>query len=178
MELNSLLDLMKTYDKKLKTERNVVFMRDFFDINKSSCMPLTRDETFIFRCVTGVIPNISKNDLAECFGIKVSSLNKRINAIEGILRLYFYSVQQKKNRYNKTVTSLNENITIFGLGISNKGLYDLRLLSCYFLKDITTAREETLKELLSSQDYSKVMKALDDNGMKLDSRVYKTKKLK
>ena len=142
-----LKNLIKKYDKELKTKRNKDFLSNFNNVEIPICMPLSEEETYIYRCITGVFPGFTKKSLAKSINIKEETLNKKLRVIRSVLTLYFYDVQACKQRYNKTINSTNENITIFDLGLSNEGLFNLRLLKCYYLKDITTAREETIKEI-------------------------------
>lgn len=175
-ELAELNKLMRKYDSKLKTKRNKDFIRDFFNTECKRCMPLTEDELYIYRCLTGVIRIESKKELAKQLGIKLNTLYKRITIIKSVLLSYFSDVNAKR-RYNKSVKSKYDNITIFDLGLSFTGICNLRILKCYYLKDITLVSSELLRNELSDNDLLIIQFALKDANMILDEKYYKPRKV-
>ena len=174
-EFVELVKLMRTYDKNLKTKRNKRFIVNFMDVNNKKCIPLTDEELYIYRSLVGVLPEKNKKELAKELCISEDTISKYIRSIKNILKLYFYDVLGSEPRYNKTINDRNKDVTIFDLGLSRTTLYSLRLLKCYYLKDISTMREETLKEIINYKDYLKIKNVMIFYGIKFDAKVYKIK---
>ena len=76
-EINSRLKQLKEnmvkYDKNMVQPRTKDFNREFFDPNEPSCMPLSQEETRIYRILTGVLPEEDIEDLAREKGIDVKT---------------------------------------------------------------------------------------------------------
>lgn len=174
-EVNSrLMQLKKNmikYDQKATKKRTKEFKNDFFDLSMPSCMPLSQEETRIYRILTGVLPEEDVEDLAIEEGITTRSMKRRVQVIEGVLLHYFGNVNSRV-RYNRSINDSNKDITIFGLRVSPSTLHTLRLMNCYYLKDISKKNLDELATLISERDYKIIMKAMEEYGIVFDF-VYK-----
>ena len=175
-EINSRLKQLKEnmvkYDKNMVQPRTKDFNREFFDPNEPSCMPLSQEETRIYRILTGVLPEEDIEDLAREKGIDVKTFKKRVEIIDGVLLHYFGNVNAPEEKYNASVNDSNKDVTIFVLRVSYTTLYTLRLMNCYYLKDISKKNLDELATLINERDFKAIINAMEEYGIRFDF-VYK-----
>ena len=139
----NLLGLMRTYDKHLKTEKNQVFLRTFKNRGRELCMPLDEEETYILRSLTGINAYKDSEVLAKELDYSKEEIKEKLARMKSVLRIYFYSV----NSEDKPIDESNTETTIFDLGLDDETIYTLRLIRCYYLRDLKAKNVQELEEL-------------------------------
>ena len=126
-------------------------------------IPLSIDETYLLRCVLHVNEdfNVSTEHLTNFFQISEPTLKKRLNNIFTVLRHYFNNTLDNKIDYNPSITEDNYNISIFNLSFNKKTVDTLRLMNCYYLRDVSHKNPEEIKHFLGDNSFNQLLSVMN-----------------
>jgi len=167
-ELVDMYKIIRTYDPDMKCEKSRNFARDIFDLEVDTVVPLTKEETFLYRCLLGVYKvknnaKIAREMHKHRFGIRKMKL-----IIHKTIRLYFYDVHRNKPCYPPEVNDSNSGIVISDIGLSYRCICTLRNFRCYHLMDVACLNLEFLKSFVGEKDFEILINKMEEVGLPLN----------
>lgn len=172
MEINreyvNLVRLMTRYDPYMETKRTRDFNHKIYRDEFEMVVPLDKDETTIYRYLINSSSKKPVKEIAKLMKKSEFYVKKRIVVIRKTLELYFNDVFKNAPNYPAEVNDSNYEATIFGFGLSYKGICELRLWKCYYLRDVSCLNFEFIREFLSAKDYEILVNRMKEVGLPID----------
>ncbi len=167
-ELVDMYKMIRTYDPNMECEKSRKFARDIFDLDVEEVVPLTKEETFLYRCIIGVYKVRNNFKIAMIMHRHRFGVRKMRLVICKTLRLYFYDVLRNEPDYPPEVNDSNSNITISDIGLSYRCICTLRNFKCYHLMDVACVNLEFLKSYVGEKDFEILINKMKEVGLPLD----------
>ena len=167
-ELVDMYKMIRAYDPDMECEKSRRFAADIFNLEVDTVVPLTKEETFLYRCLIGVYKARSNAQIARKMHKHRFGLRKMRLIVHKTLRMYFLDIHRNAPVFPPEVNEGNSNITITDIGLSYRGICTLRDFKCYYLIEAACLNTEFIKDFLSKEDYEILTNALASAKLPLD----------
>ena len=167
-ELVDMYKMIRAYDPDMECEKSRRFATNIFNLDIDTVVPLTKEETFLYRCLIGVYKVKNNAHIAREMHKHRFGIRKMKSVVHKTLRLYFLDVLRNAPDYPPEVNVSNSNITITNIGLSYRCICTLRNFRCYHLMDVACINLEFLKSFVGEKDFEILINKMKEVGLPLN----------